>query len=163
MSHSIAASNCWSTFSACIGFIFFAVTRDETGSRWADADKNLAAIDRMVSPSVRGLTKERCPAMERHLSSFQSHHGHGDTECKAGEKIAVKANLNNTTDHDTIDRLNSSPHLLLPLVRQLTGPGKVPQSSITAFHSGAARRLNLPLVLSDRCGLMLHAFWPRAA
>ncbi len=54
---------------------------------------------------------------------------------KAGEKIAIKANLNNTIDHGTIDRLNSSPHLLLSLVRQLTGPGKVAQSSITVFDS----------------------------
>jgi hypothetical protein len=94
---------------------------------------------------------------------FNRTHGRGDTECKAGVKIAIKANLNNTKDHGTIDRLNSSPHLLLPLVRQLTGPGKVPPSSMTVFDSGAARCLNLPLVLSDWCGSMLHAFWPRAA
>jgi len=36
--------------------------------------------------------------------------------------MAIKAILNNTTDHGTIDRLNSSPHLHLSLVRQLTGP-----------------------------------------
>jgi hypothetical protein len=53
----------------------------------------------------------------------------------AGEKIAIKANLNNTTDHGTIERLNSSPHLLLSLVRQLTGPARMQQSSITVFDS----------------------------
>src|SRR6202034_1139176 len=66
---------------------------------------------------------------------FNRTHGRGNTGYKAGEKIAIKANLNNTTDHSTIERLNSSPHVLLSLVRQLTGPGKVPQSSITVFDS----------------------------
>jgi hypothetical protein len=66
---------------------------------------------------------------------FNRTHGHGNTGYKAGEKIAIKPNLNNTTDHGTIDRLNSSPHLILSLVRQLTGPGRVPQSSIIVFDS----------------------------
>jgi hypothetical protein len=53
----------------------------------------------------------------------------------AGEKVEIKPNLNNTTDHGTIYRLNSSPHLILSLVRQLTGPKKVTQSSITVFDT----------------------------
>lgn len=35
-------------------------------------------------------------------------------------EVAIKAILNNITDRGTIDRLNSWPHLLLSLVRQLT-------------------------------------------
>jgi hypothetical protein len=66
---------------------------------------------------------------------FNRTHGRGNTGYKAGEKIAIKANLNNTVDHGTIDCLNSSPHLILSLVRQLTGPGRVPESSITLFDS----------------------------
>jgi hypothetical protein len=50
---------------------------------------------------------------------FNRTHGRGKAGYKAGEKIAIKANLNNTTDHGTIERLNSSPHLILSLVRQL--------------------------------------------
>ena len=53
---------------------------------------------------------------------FNRNHGKGNTGYRPGEKIAIKANLNNTTEHGTIDRLNSSPHLILSLVRQLTGP-----------------------------------------
>jgi len=68
-------------------------------------------------------------------SYFNRTHGGGNAGYKAGEKVAIKANLNNTTGHDTIDRLNSSPHMILSLVRQLTGPGRVPQSSITVFDS----------------------------
>ena len=66
---------------------------------------------------------------------FNRSHDRGNAGYKAGEKIAIKANLNNTTDHGTIERLNSSPHLILSLVRQLSGPARVPQSSITVFDS----------------------------
>jgi hypothetical protein len=114
-----------------------AVTWDGTGSWWIDANNNQAAIDRMVSNSIRGLTNEKTDAQAwsavfRH---FNRTHGRGNTGYKAGEKVAIKANLNNTVDHGTIERLNSSPHLILSLVRQLTGPGKVPQASITVFDS----------------------------
>ena len=114
-----------------------AVTWDGTGLWWEDAHNHQSVIDRMVSNSIRGLTDQKSDAhawtaIFRH---FNRTHGRGNNAYRAGEKIAIKANLNNTTGHDTIDRLNSSPHLILSLVRQLTGPGRVPQSSITVFDS----------------------------
>jgi hypothetical protein len=114
-----------------------AVTWDGTGSWWMDANNNQAVIDRMVSRSVCGLTNQKSDAhaWSAIFHHFNRTHGRGNTGYKEGEKIAIKANLNNTTDHGTIDRLNSSPHLILSLARQLTGPGKVPQSSITVFDS----------------------------
>jgi len=114
-----------------------AVTWDGTGSWWADANNNQAAIDRMVSRSIRGLTNQKSDAQawSAIFHFFNRTHDRGNAGYKAGEKVAIKPNLNNTTDHGTIDRLNSSPHLILSLVRQLTGPGKVPQSSITVFDT----------------------------
>src|ERR1700758_2055863 len=114
-----------------------AVTWDGTGSWWADANNNQAVIDRMVSRSIRSLTNQKSDAQAWNamFHYFNRTHGRGNVGYKAGEKIAIKANLNNTTDHGTIERLNSSPHLILSLVRQLTGPAKVPQSSITVFDS----------------------------
>ena len=114
-----------------------AVTWDGTGSWWTDANNNQAVIDRMVSRSIRGLTNQKSDAQawSAMFHYFNRTHGRGNTGYKAGEKVAIKANLNNTTDHGMIDRLNSSPHLLLSIVRQLIGPGKVPQSSITVFDS----------------------------
>jgi Domain of unknown function (DUF362) len=114
-----------------------AVTWDGTGSWWQDANNNQAAVDRMVSRSIRGLTNQKSDAQawSAIFHYFNRTHGRGNSGYKAGEKVAIKPNLNNTTDHGTIDRLNSSPHLILSLVRQLTGPGKVPQASITVFDS----------------------------
>src|ERR1700723_1012778 len=114
-----------------------AVTRDGTGNWWADANNNQAAIDGMVSRSIRSLTNQKSDAQawSAIFHYFNRTHGRGNVGYKAGEKIAVKANLNNTTDHGTIERLNSSPHMLLSLVRQLTGPGRVPEPAITVFDS----------------------------
>jgi len=114
-----------------------AVTWDGTGSWWADANNDQSVIDRMVSHSIRGLTNEKndAQAWSSIFHYFNRNHGRGNSGYKAGEKIAIKANLNNTKDHGTIERLNSSPHLLLSLVRQLTGPGRVRESSITVFDS----------------------------
>lgn len=114
-----------------------AVTWDGAGSWWEDAYNHQPVIDRMVSNSIRGLTNQNtdAEAWKAMFHHFNRNHGKGDTGYRPGEKIAIKANLNNTTGHGTIDRLNSSPHLILSLVRQLTSPGGVPQSSITVFDS----------------------------
>src|ERR1700761_9582340 len=112
-----------------------AVTWDGTGSWWADANNNQVVIDHMVSRSIRGLTNKKSDAQAwgAIFQYFNRTHGRGSTGYRTGEKIAIKANLNNTTGHDTIDRLNSSPHVILSLVRQLTGSARVPQASITVF------------------------------
>ena len=114
-----------------------AVTWDGTGSWWSDANNNQDVIDRMVSRSIRDLTNQKndAQAWSAIFHDFNRTHDRGNAGYKAGEKIAIKPNLNNTIDHGTIDRLNSSPHLILSLVRQLTGPARVPQSSITVFDS----------------------------
>src|SRR5580700_6667413 len=96
-----------------------AVTWNGTGSWWTDANNNQAAIDRMVSRSIRGLTDQKSDAQawSAIFHYFNRTHGRGNAGYRAGEKVAIKANLNNTVDHGTIDRLNSSSHLILSLVR----------------------------------------------
>src|ERR1700736_1849809 len=114
-----------------------AVAWDGTGSWWTDANNHQSVIDRMVSGSICGLTNQKSDAQAWNsiFQYFNGTHGRGKAGYRAGEKIAIKANLNNTTDHGTIERLNSSPHLILSLVLQLTGPARVAQSSITIFDS----------------------------
>ena len=83
-----------------------AVTWDGTGSWWTDANNDQTVIDRMVSRSIRGLTNEKSDAQawSAIFHYFNQSHGRGKIGYKAGEKVAIKANLNNTTDHGTIDR-----------------------------------------------------------
>jgi hypothetical protein len=80
---------------------------------------------------------------------FNRTHGRVNAGYRVGEKIAIKANLNNTVDHGTIQRLNSSPHLILSLVRQSTGPGRVQQSSITIFDSSRFIPSNLTRFIAN--------------
>src|ERR1700740_527845 len=103
-----------------------AVTWDGTGSWWTDANNHQTVIDRMVSASIRGLTNQKSDAQawSAIFHYFNRTHGRGNAGYKAGEKVAIKSNLHNTVDHGTIDRLNSSAHLLLSLVRRFTGPAK---------------------------------------
>ncbi len=89
-----------------------AVNWDGTGSWWTDAHNDQSVVDRMVSRSIRGLTNQKSDAQAWNsiFQYFNRTHGRGKAGYGAGEKIAIKANLINTTDHGTIERLNSSPH-----------------------------------------------------
>jgi uncharacterized protein (DUF362 family) len=110
-----------------------AVRWEMTGSWWEDAYNDQAAIDGMLSRSVQWLTNEKSDAkawaaLFRH---YNKTHGRGNAGYKAGEKIAIKVNLNNTTGHGTIPRLNTSPHLTFSLVNQLVKVVGVKPGSIT--------------------------------
>jgi hypothetical protein len=107
------------------------------GAWWADAYNDQAAIDRMVSRSIRALGDRQtdADAWQALFRYYNRTHGRADAGYRRGEKVAIKANLNNTTGHGTIDRLNTSPHLLLALVRQLTASAAVAPEAITIFDS----------------------------
>lgn len=74
-----------------------AVTWDGTGSWWTDANNNQAAIDGMVSRSIRDLTNQKsdAEAWNSIFHYYNRNHARGKAAYKAGEKIAIKANLNN--------------------------------------------------------------------
>src|SRR6202167_1350060 len=80
-----------------------AVTWDGTGSWRADSNNSQAAVDRMVSRSIRGLTNQKSDAQawSAMFHYFNGTHNRGNAGYKAGEKIAIKPNLNNTVDHGT--------------------------------------------------------------
>jgi len=86
-----------------------AVTWDGAGSWWTDTNNNQSVIGCMVSRSIWGLTNQKSDAQawSSIFQYFNRTHDRGNAGYKAGEKIAIKANLNNTTDHGTIERLNS--------------------------------------------------------
>src|SRR5580692_7257542 len=85
-----------------------AVTWDGTGSWWTDAHNDQSVIDRMVSRSICGLTNQKSDAQAwaSIFQYFNRTHRRGKAGYRVGEKIAIKANLNNTTDHGTIERRN---------------------------------------------------------
>jgi len=114
-----------------------AVSWEQKGSWWEDAYNDQAAIDRMLSRSVRAVANQNTEpkAWEALFRYFNRIHGRGTAGYKAGEKVAIKANLNNATGHGANNRLNTSPHLLLALVKQLAGPAGVKPGDITIFDA----------------------------
>jgi hypothetical protein len=66
-----------------------AVTWDGKGSWWEDANNNQAAIDRMVSRSIRGLTNQKSDAQawSAIFHFFNRTHDRGNVGYKVGEKV----------------------------------------------------------------------------
>ena len=114
-----------------------AVSWESKGFWWEDAYNNQAAIDGMLTRSIRALTNRTndAQAWDALFRYFNRTHGRGEAGYRAGERIAIKANLNNTTDHGVNNRLNTSPDLLLALVRQLTGAAGVKPGALTIFDA----------------------------
>ncbi|MGA3026686.1 MAG: DUF362 domain-containing protein [Bryobacteraceae bacterium] len=131
-----------------------AVSWNMTGSWWEEKYNNQAAIDGMVSRSLQWLSNEKsdAKAWSALFRYFNRRHGRGDVGYQPSEKIAIKVNLNNTTDHGATNRLNTSPHLTLALVSQLVNAGHVKPSDITVMDPSRF----IPSYLYDK----IHALYP---
>jgi len=66
----------------------------------------------MVSRSICSLTNQKSDAQawSAIFHYFNRTHGRGHNGYRTGEKIAIKANLNNTMDHGTIVNPVSADH-----------------------------------------------------
>jgi len=122
-----------------------------TGYFWDDEHNDQGVIDAMMGGVIRGLAGKATDAAAWN-ALFRAHNaarGRGARGYRPGEKIAIKVNLNTSLDWnhpkwnlvDLIDdpemysreRDNDpdmTPHAVKALLRQLTGPGKVPQRDI---------------------------------
>ncbi len=134
-----------------------AVSWNGTGSWWDDTCNNQQAIDGMLSRSIQWLSNEKSDAKAWHalFQYFNGSHGRGRVGYKPGEKVAIKVNLNNTTDHGTNNRLNTSPHLTLSLVKQLIEVAHVKPSDIAVFDPSRF----VPANLFDK----IHRLYPDVA
>jgi len=93
-----------------------------SGYWWSEANTNQVVVDSMLSRSLRTLTgKSTDPASwDRLFTYFNEAHGKGSVGYRAGEKIAVKINLNNSTTGGNPGNTSlASPQTVLSLLRQL--------------------------------------------
>ncbi|MCD7963168.1 MAG: DUF362 domain-containing protein [Rikenellaceae bacterium] len=105
----------------------------ENGFWFDDKWNSQEKTDRLVTSSLLSLTgavteKE---AWNKLFIHFNTEHGKGNTGYRSGEKIAIKINQNNTSSHDDSEEYNTSPHVLLSLLRSLVNEAGVPQQYIT--------------------------------
>jgi len=108
-------------------------TWDGTDGNWFDDRwNNQENCDWLVRKSLIELTgkTDEASAWKALFTYFnRAHHKIGGY--KAGEKIAIKINQNNTYSHANSEEINISPDLILAVLRSLTNKGKVPQNRIT--------------------------------
>ena len=115
-----------------------AATWDKQEGRWyEDRWNNQEATDWMVSTVLLSLTGEadEQAAWNSLFRYFNVQHGKGKKGYAAGEKIAIKVNMNNTFEYADNEQLNASPHVTLSLLRSLVRQGGVPQQCITVFDA----------------------------
>lgn len=108
-----------------------------TGTWWDERANDQAAVDRMVATGIRqlaGATTDAA-AFEALFRDFNRRYGRGDTGYRAGQKIAVKINENNTGNHGTTDVINASPQFVLALLKALVNGAGVPEDAITVFDA----------------------------
>jgi len=116
------------------------------GHWWESSHTSQDAVDRMISGMIRGLSgrqddREAWDALFRH---FNKTHGKGDVGYKAGEKIVIKVNLVGCIIGDRgnvdpkgydmvsgLDYMNTSPQVMIGLIRQLVRAAGVRQADIS--------------------------------
>jgi hypothetical protein len=106
------------------------------GYWWQDTCTHQEVVDTMLSQSLRALTGKStdAAAWDTLFRYFNAQHGRGYIGYQAGEKIAIKINLN--VSWGTGNPGNSaitSPQTVLALLRQLVNKAGVPDSKITFY------------------------------
>lgn len=123
-----------------------------TGEWWDDANCNPDICTEMMSTAVKGVAGEKTEkkAWELIFKNFNDSHGFGNKGYKAGEKIAIKINMNNdrsTTKGWAGDpgRGFPSPQLVQAFLRQLVQNAGVPAEDITLFDCTDSRFISDPI------------------
>jgi hypothetical protein len=116
------------------------------GHWWESGNTDMAAVDQMMSRAISALAGENdsAQAWDKIFRYFNQTHGKGDIGYQVGEKIVIKVNLvgcigvysQTNVDRDTyeltdkMDYMNTSPQMMLALLRQLVYEVGVNQAEI---------------------------------
>jgi hypothetical protein len=124
--------------------------KSATGEWWDDANCDPKICDAMVSTALQGLTGEKSDkkAWEALFRHFNQTHGFGNNGYKAGEKIAIKINMNNDRSNTApwpSGRGMPSPQVTHALLRQLVQNAGVPAEDITLFDATNDRYIGDPI------------------
>jgi len=117
------------------------------GYWWESDQTNQAVVDQMMSRAIKALSGEQtsASAWDELFKHFNSTHGKGNVGYKPGEKIVVKVNYvgciriwsrrpaTRIEDYNlgNSDYMNTSPQMIIALLRQLVDEAGVNQANIT--------------------------------
>lgn len=126
-----------------------------TGFWWEDKFNNQEETDKLVSQTLLSLTSGQTEkaAWDTLFKFFNKSKHNKAHRYKAGEKIAIKINENNTSAHENTDEINANPQLILSLLKSLIKEGGVPQEAITITDPSRFITNNI----FDKC----HAIFPK--
>jgi len=108
----------------------------KTGNWWDANHTHQAVVDSMLSRSLRSLSGQPTDsaAWIALFQYFNQQHGKGNTGYQAGEKIAVKINLNNSTGTGNPGNTSvATPQMVFSLLKQLVKNAGVPDSNISFY------------------------------
>lgn len=108
-----------------------------TGFWWEDQYTNQQSVDDLLNESLTELTgktdrKEAWNSLFVYFNKTKKNEDHG---YNAGEKVAVKINMNNTYSHEDNNEINTSPQMVLALLKTMVEDAGILQENITIFEA----------------------------
>ena len=116
---------------------------------WLDQNTDQAAVDAMLAATLAKLTGAASAELAWQ-ALFQYYNNHSrqlaNRGYQPGEVVAVKINMNNATGSAKVDNfIDSSPQMVLAMVRQLVNQAHVRQQDIVIYD---AKRYMMPYTLT---------------
>jgi hypothetical protein len=109
----------------------------KTGYWWSDININSIVVEKMMSETVQKLTgcESNTVAWDSLFRYFNRQHLKGNVGYISGQKIAIKINMNTSNGHGAYSNntQNSTPQVVLALLRQLVNEAGVKASDITLY------------------------------
>jgi len=105
----------------------------KTGFWWEDRFNNQAETDTLLSQTLFTLTdiQDEKASWDVLFRFFNKTKHQVDAGYSAGQKIAVKINLNNTYSQESNNEINANPFLVLSLIKSLVNEAGIKQENIT--------------------------------
>ena len=127
----------------------------KTGMWWEDRFNNQEETNKLLSQTLYSLTniKNEKKSWDALFRFFNKTTKNVDSGYKSGEKIAIKINMNNVEAHESNNRINANPQLILSLLSSLIHEVGVHQESITVADPSRFITDNI----FDKC----HAAFPK--
>lgn len=111
-----------------------ATCTNKTGDYWwMDTNTDLNVVSNMLSSGLQKLTGQEADssAWNALFNNFNNTHGRGDVGYQAGEKIAIKINLNGINNGNQNANVNTSPQICYAILDQLVNVVGVAQTDIS--------------------------------
>jgi Domain of unknown function (DUF362) len=126
----------------------------KTGFWWEDNYTNQNETDILLNESLLALTGNNDPGESwKSLFTYFNKTKRGkETGYQNGEKVAVKINQNNTSGQANTNEINSTPQLILSMLKSLIEDAGVPEEKITVFDASR--------YITDNIYEKCHAIYP---